>query len=265
MDGWLDHNEISDDTAAIELVRISEFPVPLLADDEVGWLLDLIDRNGGADFIVIDTLAANFGGGDENAQADMARFCNAMRRIRLTTRAGVMVVHHTGHQDRTRPQGANILRRNVDIELRVDRDAEDPDLFGLMGGGELKSRHGKGCGLIPYRLQTVRLRGTDALGMPIDSATIIPTQDIPNFDGQRASTARLGKQQAKVVAILRRIAKESGADMNDRDGIFISSLELKTACDREKLDRRRQSEIRSTFRERGWIKESAGGFLWFPT
>ena len=28
--------------------------------------------------------------------------------------------------------------------------------IGLIGGGDLKSRHGKGCGMIPYRLQNVR-------------------------------------------------------------------------------------------------------------
>jgi hypothetical protein len=264
INAWLQYHEISDRTAANELLRVTEQPVPLMDEEWLAALILDIERDGGAHFVVIDTLAANFGGGDENSQADMGIFCNAMRRIRLRTGAGVMVIHHTGHADRTRPQGANILRRNVDIELRVDRDSQDDSLFGLIGGGELKSRHGKGCGMIPYRLENVRLSEADALGYPIDSAVIVPSQDVPAFEGQRASTAHLGKNQRLGLEILRQLAATTGQDLHGPEGVYVSSVDWSAACTDAGLAKQRRSEVRNAFEKRGWITEAVGGFKWFP-
>ena len=265
IDAWLIHHEISDDTAANEMVRITEFPVQLLDAEQVGELLALINIFGQFDLIVIDTLAANFGPGDENTQADMSRFCDAMRRIRLVTGAGVLVVHHTGHADKTRPQGANNLRRNVDIELRVDRDAEDDTLFGIMGGGELKSRHGAGIGLIPYRLQIVKTRDTDTHGEAVTSCVIVETQNIPNLENQRASTAGLGRNQNKVIGILREIAKSTGQDLGDPEGVYISSADFLAAYRKSGMNKQAAYTVRKGFKEKGWIIESTGGFKWFPS
>ena len=72
IEAWLLHHEVSDDTAANEMIRVTELPVQMLEVDQVDDLLALIDEFGEFDFIVIDTLAANFGPGDENTQADMS-------------------------------------------------------------------------------------------------------------------------------------------------------------------------------------------------
>ena len=264
IDAWLLHHEISDDTAANEMIRITEFPVQLLEVDQVGDLLALIDESESFDFIVIDTLAANFGSGDENTQADMSRFCDAMRRMRLVTGAGVLVVHHTGHADKTRPQGANNLRRNIDIELRVDRDADDKTLFGMMGGGDLKSRHGKGAGLIPYRLETIETGEKDIHDEPITSCVIIPAQTVPNFEKQRASTTRLGKNQNKVIRMLREIANNTDQDLGDPEGVYISSADFCEAYRKTGMSKQIAYEVRKSFLKRGWIIESTGGFKWFP-
>lgn len=264
IDAWLIHHEISDDTAANEMMRITELPVQLLDDDQVDDLLALIDEFGTFDFIVIDTLAANFGAGDENTQADMSRFCDAMRRIRLRTGAGVMVVHHTGHADKSRPQGANNLRRNVDIELRLDRDTEDETLFGMMGGGDLKSRHGKGAGLYPYRLQTVETGEKDIHDQPITSCVIVPTQTVPNFERQRTSTTRIGKNQNKVIEILRDIVRSTEQDPSAPEGVYISSAEFQSAYRKAGMTKQAAYAVRKAFAKRRWIMESVGGFVWFP-
>ena len=261
LDAWLTYHEIGDESAALECVRVTEYPVPLL---DVAAVDELLANADDADFFVIDSLAANFGGGDENSQADMGLFCNAMRRIRLQTSAGVMVVHHTGHADKTRPQGANILRRSVDIELRVDRDTNDSDLFGLLGGGDLKSRHGKGCGLKPYRLKSVGLEDTDSLGQQVASAVIVPTQDTPEFEGQRAATKSLGKHQRHAVEILKQIADASGQDPGDPEGVYVSSADWVAACNKAGLPKQRRCDVRRSFLRNNWIQESVGGFKWFP-
>lgn len=265
IDAWLAYHEVSDDKAAQDMLRITELPVQMLDAEQVDEILDLIGESGPFDLIAIDTLAANFGPGDENTQADMSRFCDAMRRVRLTTGAGVLVVHHTGHADKTRPQGANNLRRNIDIELRLDRDSTDETLYGLVGGGDLKSRHGVGAGLIPYRLKSVETGERDAYGDPITSCVIVATQDIPAFENQRATTSGLGKNQRTVLEILRKIAATNGLDLNDPEGVYISSAEFQVGYKTAKLSKQSAYDVRKGFLKRGWIVEATGGFLWFPT
>lgn len=263
VDAWMKYHEIGDDSAVIENFLITEYPVAMLDGESVMELLSMIEEAGGADLIVIDTLAANFGGGDENSQSDMSRFCGAIRELRLKTKAGVVVVHHTGHADKTRPQGANILRRNPDIELRVDRDVTDDSLFGLMGGGDLKSRHGKGCGLIPYRLKSVSLDDCDRFGKRVSSAVVVPTQDTPTFVGQTPGSAKLGANQSAVIQVLRDIARDTGQDEHDPEGVYIASDRFLQGYRAAGLNKGQAYRVRKTFAERGWIVESTGGFKWF--
>lgn len=68
--------------------------------------------------IVIDTLARNFGDGDENKQQDANRFIEAMDEIRREFGCHVLVVHHSGHEmDRAR--GSSVLKAAMDQELHV--------------------------------------------------------------------------------------------------------------------------------------------------
>lgn len=265
VDAWLTHYEISDDTAVCEAVRVTEYPVAMLDPSQVDGLLKLIATEqgaGGFDLIAIDTLMGNFGSGDENAQADMVAFCHAMRRIRLVTRAGVLVVHHTGHADRTRPQGGNALRRNIDIELRVDRDERDPNLCGVMGGGELKSRHDRGIGLISYRLEIVETGSMDDDGDAVTSCVIVPTHETPSFAGKNARGLKLSKNQRIVVDALRAFADRTGQDMQNPDGVHVATTEFYCECKKAGLLKQRANGVRKSFLERGWLVEVAGGFRW---
>lgn len=263
IDAWLAHHDEADGRAE-ENIRVTEYPVAMLDEIDVAETLDMIREQDAFDLIVIDTLSANFGGGDENTSNDMSKFCAAMRRLRLATSAGVMVVHHTGHGDKSRPQGSNIIRRDLDIELRVDRDVNDALLCGLMGGGELKSRHGKGCGLIPYRLKVVKTGFDDDDGSPVESCVIVPTQDTPTFENQRASNTGLGKNQSAVLTILRKIATDTGQDLHDPEGVYISSSDFQKAYRNAGLKKQAAYDVRQAFLKRNWLIESVGGFKWFP-
>lgn len=69
-------------------------------------------------FIVIDTLARNFGDGDENKQQDANRFIEAMDELRREFGCHVETVHHSGHEmDRAR--GSSVFKAAMDQELWV--------------------------------------------------------------------------------------------------------------------------------------------------
>jgi len=77
-------------------------------------------------FVVIDTLARNFGAGDENSTVDMNRFVhNVDETIRNRLKTTVLVVHHSGHVS-GRERGSSSLRSAVAFSYGVERDGDDP-------------------------------------------------------------------------------------------------------------------------------------------
>jgi hypothetical protein len=110
--------------------------------EAVGEIASRTDRPA---VVIIDTLARNFGGGDENSNTDMGVFLDHVDRlIRHAYSATVIVVHHTGQAAKDRARGASALRAGVDFEYRTEltgplkvkvictkmKDAEPPeDLF----------------------------------------------------------------------------------------------------------------------------------------
>jgi len=73
--------------------------------------------------VVIDTLARNFGPGDESSNADMGKFIAAVDNALKPYggRTTVLVVHHTSHGDKKRIRGAMALHAGVDFEYRTER------------------------------------------------------------------------------------------------------------------------------------------------
>ena len=67
-------------------------------------------------------MARNFGGGDENKQADMNAFVKGCDKIRSSSLGStVLVVHHAGKTSRAGDRGSTVLRGAVDTKLELQR------------------------------------------------------------------------------------------------------------------------------------------------
>lgn len=84
----------------------------------VAGIEDLTVKPG---LIILDTLARNFGAGDENSTQDMNRFVAAVDALRKATGAHVMAIHHTGKEASKGARGSSVLRAAVDTEIEIDR------------------------------------------------------------------------------------------------------------------------------------------------
>src|SRR5439155_6514929 len=71
--------------------------------------------------VVIDTLARSMTGGDENGPKDMGQFIASIDRIRETTGAGVLVLHHTGWKETDRERGHTSLRAATDTVMLLKK------------------------------------------------------------------------------------------------------------------------------------------------
>ena len=118
--------------------------------------------------------------------------------------------------------------------------------------------------MIPYRLKRVKTGKKDAYDEPVTSCVIVAAQDIPTFENQRPSTAGLGGNQQTALTILRDIARQTGQDLGDPEGVYISSTEFQKGYKVAGLKKQAAYDVRQSFLKRGWIVEATGGFKWFP-
>ena len=79
---------------------------------------------GAVSLVIIDTLAACFGTGDENSTQDMNIFTNICSQLRHQLGATVLVVHHTGWGEQKRERGSKSLRNNFDAMIRCVKTGE---------------------------------------------------------------------------------------------------------------------------------------------
>lgn len=144
-------------------------------------------------FIILDTLAANFGPGDENSAEDMAAAMNGLRAL-----AGdwfALCAHHSGHADKTRSRGHSSLYAALDVELQVDR----PDPLGPIKVAHTKCRDMERMEPCFFNLEPMALPWADEDGDPINSAVLVPAEGYeepekgPMLSGKQAQALQLLK------------------------------------------------------------------------
>lgn len=123
--------------------------------------------------VVIDTLARNFGEGDENSTEDMGKFISHIDTyIRSPFGCNVMTAHHSGHgMDRAR--GSSSLKAALDSEYQVVKEGSVLQFIPTkMKDAELPPE-------LTFRLTMVDLGEVD--GKPMNSAILAPQEDALDF------------------------------------------------------------------------------------
>lgn len=158
------------------------------------------EEHGKPGIVVIDTVARNFGPGDENSTRDMTAFIAAADALRVNYGATVLLVHHTGHADKTRARGAMALKGALDAEYRLDRDE-----LGTIRLEATKMKDASYPDPLAFRLATVELGIFDEDGEQVTSCVLDPTGYEPP---PKKNKAGRGKWQT--------VALEALADLHAR-------------------------------------------------
>jgi len=146
--------------------------------------------------VVIDTLARNFGAGDENSTEDMSRFITHVdRHLRQRFNCCVLIVHHSGH-NMERARGSSALKAAVDAEYEISKDDA--------GNVKLRTTKMKDAELPPellLKLKGVELPGlTDEDGEPVTSAVLEIADDLINSQvAQRSDGTKILAKDALAI------------------------------------------------------------------
>lgn len=150
--------------------------------------------------IVLDTLARNFGPGDENSTADMSNFVSAVdQHLIKAWGCAVLVVHHSGH-GMERARGSSALKAAVDAEHEITRDEA--------GNVKLRTTKMKDAEIPAEKM--LRLKGVDLPGVfdedgvAVTSAVLEPCED---DTATRVVGSTRDKQAVKVKDVLALLAR----------------------------------------------------------
>lgn len=98
-----------------------------LASHQMTWAyISHLARGLGAGLIILDTFARMSGGLEENSSKDMGAAVTRMDKVRRTSGAAVMVVHHTGRGS-THSRGSTAINGAMDSEVLLTRASKSKD------------------------------------------------------------------------------------------------------------------------------------------
>lgn len=236
----LRHGEIPD------LLFVRPFPVGLTS---AGAAAALAERMSGLPekprLVILDTLAANFGPGNENDAKDMAAALDGLRTL-----GGdwlVLCAHHTGHSDKERSRGHSSLFAALDVEICVSR----PDPAGPIKVSHTKCRDMERMEPLFFDLDPEKLPWADEDGDPINSLVLAPRN--AGEPGADQSEKPLAGKTAKALEILQSMIERQTANLGGYGTPRVALRDWYDALAEIEPDKGHRSRIRVTLEHKGKI------------
>jgi hypothetical protein len=229
-------------------------PVRLIEQESVSEMIAAVERIvadvGAPALIVLDTLARNFGGGDENSPADMNAAISAADQFRCHWHSAVLFTHHFGHSDKSHGRGHSSLRGALDSEFRMEKDANS--VVRLMA---TKTKDCEPPTPMSFQIRTVELGLQDAEGKAVTSAVLdeVPWEE----KAETKSNAGHGKWQTIALDELRcqieAHRKNVEADGRDPAEARVSLETWGGACIKGGMPTKRFWDVKKGLLEKGLI------------
>lgn len=161
------------------------------------------------ELVIIDTLAACFGPGDENHAADMGRAIAGARTA--GAEAAVLLVHHTGHGQIERERGSYALIAAADYRLQATYD----EVSKLLELKWHKCKDDEKPEPMTFECKTVELEWQDEDGEELTSVVLerLEGASLP----QAARTSGIGKNEQTALKSLRALYSRNRKSLEQQD------------------------------------------------
>lgn len=118
---WCCHKDLAPSEIPFTLAREAvQFLDEVSAQAVTAAVMKVAATHGTPVLIIIDTLSRCMGG-DENGTADMSAFVAVMTQLRARFNCAILLVHHPGLGDKTRPRGNTALHGACDWEYSLNK------------------------------------------------------------------------------------------------------------------------------------------------
>ena len=196
--------------------------------------------------IVVDTVARNTAGREENSATDTGVFVATMDAVKRKYGCTILLVHHTGHGSQERGRGSSALYAAQDCEYLMKKDDS-----GVIELKCTKMKDGVEPKPINFQIVPVELGIKDSEGEEVTSAVLVQTdKQIAIDSGNKSPTAG----QLEVITVVR--GREAAGTPPTYQVLFD---DLKTAgVKTNKIAERVKACVKN-----GWLREDENG-LYHP-
>lgn len=238
-------------------IAVTEAPASLIGNSEqlIATILETEKQlSTPIELVVFDTLAANFGEGEENSATDMSLAIANARRA--APAAALVVIHHTGHNG-DRERGSSSFPFGADFRFRAIYDKESRTV-------EFRNLKQKDDELQPSIFFAPRRFGVDWLDADDAELTAVVLDRVEQPETEateprtRTGASGLGANQESVMKVLRRLyrihranVQAQGRDPNQAT-VLLSGLR-NSVVDEKIMSRQRYGEALEGLKERGLV------------
>lgn len=228
---YTDYYNIDPNTVEIGLLTV---PPNFLLNEDVTELAAAIAAAGGADAIIVDTMAQVTPGANENSSEDVGLALANGRALQTATGAALFMVDHSGKDASKGVRGWSGKRAAADAELEVVKHEN-----GVREIRITKMKDGDDGLKWGFRLETVTV-GFDRDGDPITSCVAVEA-DVPVpavVDDKGSKAQRFGPNERHVLEIIE--SEYEGIDQTPYSNLFDKCLAAMTKPEPPKRDLRRR-------------------------
>jgi KaiC/GvpD/RAD55 family RecA-like ATPase len=228
----------------------------LLDDQQTEELIAGILDAGGADILVVDTVAQTMPGADENSSTEWSCLMRHCERFREALGATVVLIHHSGKDPTKGPRGWSGQRGPLDMEILITRKDNDHE------ARITKMKDGEAGKCYPFKLRRIDL-SIDDDGDLIKSVVVEHVSLSTSTPTPTAPKAKRGKEE-KVYEVMVMMQPSDGTRRINIAEIIDTAYSHLT-YDPAKRDRRRQTVKRTLeqMAKRGVIQWDAKA-AWLP-
>jgi len=189
--------------------------VPILQKDEIVKVYHEAkaicqSRQQHPGLVVIDTLARNFGVGDENSNTDMSRFIANIDILKRVFRCPILIIHHSSKSNKNNARGASALEGACDFIYRVEKPVERQAVMTCMKM--------KDAPIMPdMYFEAEQIHFPSMEGPETNSLVMVPTEK------QIEVTEPLKGKQLQIMNLVRELAGPDG--ITDRSQLVEQALE----------------------------------------
>jgi len=229
-------DEIPEDVLRKLPLYCLERPLNLSDPDDLHALCDAIDLLPMKPALVIIDTLSRYSVDVEESNAEMSRFLSTMDTdIRVRYGCTVLLIHHVGHSQKSRPRGPYSLVANTEANYMMKRLDEWTALFAV---DRLKDSENPDP--LPMRAHVVETGKFDDDDVPITSLVLV-------------SAERATNRRPQPVGINQKVVFEALRLLVDKDECLrLTNDELREVI-RGKVDRRRIKEVILGLQQSGWL------------
>lgn len=182
----------------------------------------------------------------------MSAFIAALDTLRERYRCCILLVHHTGHGDKSRARGSIALHGSLDAEYRIEKTGIDEKTIQMTS---TRQKDNDDPPPLAWTLTRYDLPWADEDGQPLNSAVLMPNDSVPVT---KPVKEKMGNQQRRALEVLQELYRTHRQNLedvgHDPNTARVTLEDWQDAMQSINPDRSNRCKLRQALEKQGYVR-----------